>query len=157
MSETIHPPVCPRCGRNQKAKYTVDGTTMATAWTCNSRLFVSPDGCEDFVQSKICTLTAQLAAETKRADGLGDRLDNVCGQLETLRRAEIRTSDLRERLAAAEARAKGLVEELQRYRKVRGENFGPFNPSKTSKMRECEAWSKVLALLSAGEEAKDGE
>lgn len=100
------------------------------------------------------------AAEVElRAEMLADEGEEPTVPLrdynELLKNALALDAEWMERLAAAEARATRLVEELQRYRKVRAENFGPFNPSRTGKMRECEAWSKVLALLTAGEEAKD--
>jgi hypothetical protein len=113
MSET-----CPKCGAEARRDAVPAGATHYQRWLCGAyeRNDFSVARSEECYEREIAKKDAQLAAETKRADDLGDKLDNACGQLETLRRAEIRTSDLRTKLAAAEARAKWLVEEVTKLR-----------------------------------------
>lgn len=133
--------------------------------------------------SEVAQLKAQLAAETKRAENwrnmyrevycrlwwssedefeneaMGDGIDHsgVLVECDRMNKALSDVTDLQKLLAAAEARAKGLNDELQRYRKARAESIGLFNPANTYQVHECEAWSKVLALLPAGEEPTHAE
>jgi hypothetical protein len=125
-------------------------------------------------KEKIAALTAQLAAESKRAESMSEELQELRGMVHTCPDCGQSCKGCEcydKKLAAAEARAKGLQAALgdvayavvvarNRFSELNGqvteEVWNGNCPAVTRLQRAMDVLDKA-ALLSAGEEAKDGD
>lgn len=161
---------CPKCGSGIELS-----SACGTTFRCETHLyFGSLEQSELCKTRQISRLTAQLAAEAKRAKGLRALLDET----------EESKTEMRSKLAAAEARTTGLVaafSEIKEAAWAAHRDIGEWvqlacrqqqasadythdplcatdaglSRSQDVRAQLVGALGKVAALLSAGEEAKD--